>query len=96
MKLADRLKAWLDSLKPKPAPTPDDPAPAPAPKPRPEKKVSLVYLLWQLWRKKIDPDMLTPLLVAAPAILLLAVSGALAWLAVLLGFFWRLLKMVAS
>lgn len=95
MKLNERIRGWLDALTPKPKP----PAPAPGPqpdKPKPSKPVSALYVLWQLWRQKIDPSMLTPLLVAAPALVFLAASGLLAWVALLLGFFWRFLRMVTG
>lgn len=95
MKLNERLRGWLDALTPKPKPPVSKPDPQPD-KPQPSKPVSALYVLWQLWRQKIDPSMLTPLLVAAPAVVFLAASGLLAWVALLLGFFWRFLRMVTG
>jgi hypothetical protein len=96
MKLNEQIRGWLDVLKPKPKP-PTPPGPQPErPKPSPTKPVSALYVLWQLWRQKLDPSMLTPILVAAPLLLFLAASGALAWVALLLGFFWQFLKMVTG
>jgi hypothetical protein len=96
MKLNEQIRGWLDALKPKPAPKPPPGQPPEKPKPAPTKLVSALYVLWHLWRQKLDPSMLTPILVVAPFLLFLAASGLLAWVALLLGFFWRVLKMVAG
>jgi len=96
MKLSERIRGWIDALTPKPAP-PSPPGTQPEkPKPSPTKPVSALYVLWQLWRQKLDPSMLAPILVAAPFLLFLAASGLMAWIALLLGFFWRFLKMVTG
>jgi hypothetical protein len=90
MKLNEQIRGWLDALKPKP------PSPQPELKPNPAKSVSVLYVLWNLWRQKLDPSMLTPILVAAPLLLFLAASGLLAWVALLFGFFWQFLRMVTG
>lgn len=98
MSFKDRVKVWSDLLfKPKPKPEPEPDRPEPAVKPgRAEKPVSLLYLAWKLWRQKVDAPTMMPLLLAAPFLLFLAASGLLAWVAVLLSFFARVLRMVMS
>jgi hypothetical protein len=94
MKLGARVSSWIDGLfKPK---NPDDKQPSPveeAEKDTP-KKVSMLYIIWQLWRKKIDVDAIVPLLVLAPFLLFFAASGVLAWLAVVACFVWQFFQTV--
>jgi len=89
MKTGGPLKKWLDGWKKKDD-TPLVPT-VPADKP-----TSTLYLLFLLWRQKIDPKKWYALFVTVPTMVFLIASGVVAWLAVLFGLFWHIIKAVAS
>lgn len=83
------LKRWLDSWKKK-----DDILPVPTVPTN--KPTSTLYLLFLLWRQKIDPKKWYSLFVTVPTLVFLIASGLVAWLAVLFGLFWHIIKVVAA
>jgi hypothetical protein len=87
------LKKWLDSWKKKDDTPPLPPLPLPLPGNKP---TSTLYLLFLLWRQKIDPKKWYALFLTVPTIVFLIASGAVAWLAVLVGLFWHLTRVVYS
>ena len=92
-----RLRKWWDALV-KPRPVPPTPEPDQLPTiPIPAKgKISVLALLWRLWRQRVDLEKLWPALISIPVILFFAISGMLAWVALLLGFFWKLVQQVVA
>jgi hypothetical protein len=87
--LLDRLRKLLGK--------PDAPAPAPAPVPDEKPNTpSPSYLKALLALRNIQLRKLTPLLFTVPVIVFLAISGAVAWLAIGLGVVIRILRFVAG
>lgn len=72
------------------------PADVPALPEIPNKPPNALYLMWLLWRQKIDKTKWYSLLVTVPMIVFLSISGIVAWVAILGGFFWRLFKAIAT
>ena len=66
-------------------PTPDTPAPAP---------VETHYLRALAILRQIDFKKLAPVVFTVPAVLFFAISGVIAWLGLLVGFFIRIVKAV--
>lgn len=62
----------------------------------PDKPPNALYLLFLLWRQKIDKTKWYSLLVTVPMLVFLAISGLLAWVAVLGGFMVRIIKMITT
>lgn len=87
--LIDRLNRWL---KPQPKPAPPKPAP---PKPAPVAKPGVIDYL-KAWKtlQSVPVDKLGALAVLIPAIVFLAVSGLVAWAAILGGLFLRILWLI--
>jgi hypothetical protein len=85
--LQNLLGRWFPK---KPAPKPE---PTPIPEPPVDDKPSPAYLraLWIL--RQIPVNKLFPVLVTAPVIAFLAVSGLVAWFVVMMSFSIRLLRM---
>lgn len=62
----------------------------------PDKPPNALYLLYLLWRQKIDKTKWYSLLVTVPMLVFLAISGLLAWIAVFGGFIVRIVKMITT
>lgn len=85
--LLDRLRRLLGKPDaPQPAPTPDATPDAPPPS----------YLKVLLALRGISVQKLGPLLFTVPVIVFLAISGAVAWLAIGFGVVVRLLRIVSG
>lgn len=95
--MSDRpLRDWLNGwIKPKPTPTPSpDSDQFPTIPTIPTGKTNMLALLWKLWRQRVELKKLWPALVSVPVLLFLVVSGLLAWAALLVGFFWKIVQFV--
>lgn len=86
--LLDRLRKLLTPGK--------KPEPTPAPTPAPDEDEPVGYLRLLLLLRQIPFQKLGPVLVTVPVIVFLAISGAVAWLAVGVGLLVRILRFVAG
>lgn len=86
--LLDRLRKLLTPGK--------NPAPGPAPEPTPDDEEPVGYLRLLLLLRQIPFQKLGPVLVTVPVVVFLALSGAVAWLAVGLGLLVRIVRFVSG
>jgi hypothetical protein len=86
--LIERLNRWL---KPQPKPAP----PGPTPEPAPANKPNVIDYL-KAWKtlQGVPVEKLGSLAVLIPAIVFLAISGMVAWAAILTGLFLRILWLI--
>lgn len=94
--LRDWLNNWFKPKKPDPAPTPVEPDPTPGPTIPTEGKMRLLTLLWKLWNQRVELKKLWPALVSVPVLFFFVISGLVAWAALLLGFFWKIVQQVVT
>ena len=92
MRFIDRVRGWFNPEKPDPK-TPDPVVPAPEPAPTPSKNPGAVDYVraWLLFRK-IPFSQLFPAITATVLVVFLAISGAVAWLAIFLGLALSIFK----
>lgn len=87
------LNGWRKWLRPDPKPLePDQP---PAPEPTNDPKMADYLKVMRLLRQ-IDFKKLLPVFLTVPALVFFAISGLIAWLAVLCGFFIRIARSIAG
>lgn len=82
---------WLRNLLGKKKPAAPEPAPAPTPEPPTPSYLKILLAL-----RGIPVQKLGPLLFTVPVIVFLAISGAVAWLAVGLGVVMRIVRLVSG
>lgn len=93
--IGDRVRDWWPK-KPKQDDTPDSDQFPTLPDIPTRGKTNVLALLWKLWRLRIDLKKFWPAVVSIPVLLFFVISGVLAWLALLLGFFWKIFHQIVA